>query len=223
MKTVTALALALAPLLVVAHDGLPSWHFETQSGRADGSGTKRCQKFYMKKQENFTFKIDHHASRSSRIKRYPQSSQSGEWGNYNPQGGNNYNPQGGNYNPSSGNYNPTGNYNPPTGNYNPPTGNYNPPSGNYNPTPQPKPNNNNNKPQPNKPQDKGNGGTWNGPTRPSEPARCCLKMYTDDDCKDLDIESCVEDKSDEKRNTKGKAPKEFRGFNIACTPDAHVY
>lgn len=215
MKLATTIALVLAPLLVIADGG---WHFETSSGRADGFGTKRCQRFYMKKQESFSFKLDKHLkSRSMRIKRAAEP-QSGEWGSYNSNGPTN---SPANYNP--GNSNPPQSYNPGNGNppqsYNP--GNGNP--GNYNGPPQTnKPNNNNNnnnKPQQGKPGNNGNGGQWNGPTKPQEIPKCCLKAYQDDNCKDLDNEVCVEDKSDEKRQYRGKAGRDFRSFNIFCTPE----
>jgi hypothetical protein len=100
MKLTTTLALVLTPLLVAA-DG---WHFETSSGRADGTGSRSCQKFYMKKTENFTFKMDQMKSRSKRSAAPQGCSQrdsnekrcgNGDWGsNNNPPNGGSNGPQG---------------------------------------------------------------------------------------------------------------------------------
>ncbi|TLD21586.1 hypothetical protein E2P81_ATG08174 [Venturia nashicola] len=203
MRLTTALALALTPLFAVAENPpAGSWHFETQSGRADGVGTKHCQKFYMKKLETFSFKLDHHSTRTP-TKRFPQpQSGTGDWGLYGPNGPNG--PVPAISNPKPANSGST-------------VGQPIQPGGLPGVLPLT---------PPTKPSDPTPTGVWNGPVQPPKPAeekpKCCLKYYTDDDCKVLDSEMCVEDKSDEKRNTKGRAPKEFRSFNIACTPDTNV-
>lgn len=256
MKLAISLALVLTPLVVVAdtvfssRDGPSAWHFETQTGRADGSGTKRCQKFYMKKQENFSLKLDKEKSGHSRIKRFAQP-QSGEWGSFNSNAGINpsyvptdgpNNPQPGYIPPTSGSIPPTSGSVPPAG-YTPPSGNppagYTPPSGGppagwtpppagYNPPAGWTPPAGQQTGKPNKDKDNNNGGQWNGPTSPTtgktqRTPKCCVKLYTDDECKDYDTEHCVEDKSDDKRSIKGKASKEYRGFNILCMPESQRY
>ena len=170
MKLATTFTLVLTPLLVVAE----GWHFETSSGRADGTSSRSCQRFYMKKTENFTFKMDLMKVRSKRSAA-PQGCSpqdfnerrcgNGDWGNR-----------------------PNGGWNGPQG-----------------PPPPPL----NRQPPPN------NGGQWKGPTAPPTTLKCCLKIYSDEDCKDKDHETCLEDKGD-KREDRGKAGRDFRSFNVAC-------
>jgi hypothetical protein len=190
MKLAATLALVLAPLLVVA-DG---WHFETSSGRADGTGSHNCQRFYMKETENFTFKLDAMRSRSKRSAEPQGCSQrdhnegrcgNGDWASYTS-------PQNGGWN---------GPATPPPQNGQPQNnGGWNGPS-----TP----------PHQNAPP-QNNGGQWKGPTAAPPALRCCLKVYGDDDCKDKDNEMCVEDQSN-KRDFRGKAGKDFKSFNVACS------
>ncbi|QDS75125.1 hypothetical protein FKW77_007534 [Venturia effusa] len=186
MKFASALALVLTPLLVVADGG---WHFETQKGRADGTGTKRCQKFYMARQENFSFKLDHvkgNKPRSMRIERAAEPHEPGKNANGPPPTAK----------PSDGGSNNNNNNN------------------NNN-----KDNSSSSKPQPKAPPKNGNSGQGNGSAQPGAPPKCCLKVYTEDECKDLDSEVCVEDKSEDRRLAKGRAMRDLRSFTISCTPD----
>jgi hypothetical protein len=217
MKVATTLALVLTPLLVAA-DG---WHFETTSGRADGTGSRSCQRFYMKKSENWTFKMDKKVGRS---RRSAEPAPQGGWGDTNngntPSSGG-WTPPPYSNNPSDGGWAPLGQppqNNQPPQNSQPPRNNQPPQNGGWNgpksPPPQNKPTPQN-KPPPQNNGNRGQGGNWNGPTQAPPSLRCCVKMYLDDDCKEKDNESCLEERGDN-RMGKGKAAKDFKSFNVAC-------
>ncbi|TID22458.1 hypothetical protein E2P81_ATG11559 [Venturia nashicola] len=261
MRIPTTLALVILPFVITAqqHRG---WLFETSSGRAQGVGSRSCQRFYMKKAEEWTMKLDP-AKRSKKVRSASPEPQGGwgdaGWGNGNapptstPQDGGGWGvspipSSGGTWSPTAPDSNGWGSSPqlPPSNN----GGGYQPwtpppqvqPSPNRQPPPLPQ---NPNKPWPPKESKGGewngpkappsnsncpsqsnggrppqnNGGQWNGPTvppRPAHAAKCCVRIYTDDDCKDNFDEGCAVDKNDGKFD-KGKANKDAESFNVICT------
>lgn len=85
MKLPTTLALAILPLLITAQQQ-KGWLFETSSGRAQGIGSRSCQRFYLKKSENWTVKLEP-MKKSKKVRSASPEPQSGwgdaGWGNGN--------------------------------------------------------------------------------------------------------------------------------------------
>ncbi|QDS78019.1 hypothetical protein FKW77_002803 [Venturia effusa] len=239
MKLPTTLAVAMLPLLIAA-DESKSWLFETTSGRAQGIGTRSCQRFYMKTGENWTLKLEPGVGKMKA--RSASAEPQGGWGNSggnpgwadahppppSPQNGGGDRPSsGGTWNPTP---NPDGRGSPSNnGAWNPPTPNQPnrqppPPSNNGEWIP-PQPQNNNRPPPPNTNRPTpppNNGGLWNGPvSAPSapqqggRPLRCCVRVYLDEACKNIADEGCVVDKKEEMFN-KGSARRDGKSFNVVC-------
>ncbi|KAE9962371.1 hypothetical protein BLS_000422 [Venturia inaequalis] len=85
MKIPTTLALAVLPFLITAQQQ-KGWLFETSSGRAQGIGSRSCQRYYLKKSENWTLKLGP-MKKSRKVRSASPEPQSGwgeaGWGNGN--------------------------------------------------------------------------------------------------------------------------------------------
>lgn len=179
MKLPTTLALAILPFLINAQYH-KSWLFETSSGRAQGIGSRSCQRFYMKKSEYWTVKLEP-TKKNKKVRSAspepqggwsdagwgngntpPPSQNGGGWGNSPGQNG------GGTWSQAQ---EPNG-WAPPSNNgggaptWTPPPANQPVPN---RPQPPPQPQNNNRPPPQNSnrpPSQDPYGGTWNGPKAP---------------------------------------------------------